>query len=33
MKLLDSFENVVNSPTDGSNIFKFHILEVPFPQK
>ena len=26
-KLLDSFENVVDSPTDGSKIFTAHILE------
>ena len=26
-QLLDSFENVVDSPTDGSEIFMAHILE------
>ena len=26
-KLLDSFENVVDSPTDGSKLFTAHILE------
>ena len=32
--LLDLFENVVDSPTDGSKIFKVHILEeVYFLQK
>ena len=33
-KLLDSFENLVDSPTDGSKIFTAHILEeVYFLQK
>ena len=33
-KLLDSFENVIDSPTDGCKIFTTHILEeVYFRQK